>query len=131
MLEQDQQNGKIILVVEDNEANKKLLRLMLQRVGHEVDTVSSGKEALTALEKKRYDLVFMDVTMPEMDGFETTKQIRNSQTIQNKNLPVLAITGHTSDEYKNKCFESGMNDYIEKPYLLDDLQKVITKVFKN
>jgi CheY-like chemotaxis protein len=105
-----------ILVAEDNMTNQKVALGILKKLGLTADAVASGGEALEALRTLPYDLVFMDVQMPEMDGLEATRRIRDSQSIVlNRDIPVIAMTAHAVQSYKDKCFEAGMNDYVTKP----------------
>ena len=110
------------LVVEDNETNQRLLVLMLEHLGCRVDAVSNGLEALKRLAEIRYDVVFMDVQMPEMDGFEATRRIRGGNGgVLDPLVPVLAITAHVSADYQQRCLQAGMNDFIAKPIRMQDL----------
>ena len=96
--------------------NQKVALGILKKLGLTADAVASGREALEALRTLPYDLVFMDVQMPEMDGLEATRHIRDSQsTVLNRDIPVIAMTAHAMQSYKDKCFEAGMNDYVTKP----------------
>ena len=105
-----------ILVAEDNMTNQKVALGILKKLGLTADAVASGGEALEALRTLPYDLVFMDVQMPEMDGLEATRRIRDSQsTVLNRDIPIIAMTAHAMEGYKKKCFEAGMNDYVTKP----------------
>jgi CheY-like chemotaxis protein len=93
-----------------------------------VDTAMNGLEALTALSKQKYDLVFMDVQMPELDGFETTKKIRfGENNVIDQTVPVIAMTAHTMCGDKEECISAGMNDYIPKPFNIDQLFSVLNK----
>ncbi len=103
-----------ILVAEDNLINQKLIRTMLRKAGYEPTIVSNGKEAIQALENDKYDLLLMDVQMPEMDGFEATKLIRNTESDYN-NIPIIAMTAHAMQGDKEKCINMGMDDYLTKP----------------
>jgi len=105
-----------ILLVEDNPVNSKLARLFLQRIGLvHVDAVTSGLEALEATESYPYDLVLMDCQMPDMDGFETTRRIRESELATGRHTPIVAMTAHVMAGDRERCLESGMDDYIPKP----------------
>jgi signal transduction histidine kinase/DNA-binding response OmpR family regulator/HPt (histidine-containing phosphotransfer) domain-containing protein len=105
-----------ILLVEDNATNQEVALAILGKLGWHVDVANNGKEALQALEKVPYDLVLMDVQMPEMDGFEATRRIRGpNSTVLNPNIPVIAMTAYAMAGDPEKCFAAGMNDYISKP----------------
>jgi signal transduction histidine kinase/DNA-binding response OmpR family regulator len=104
-----------ILLAEDNAINRKLAMYLLNKFGYHVEAVTNGKEAVAALEKLKYDLVLMDVQMPEMDGFEATHIIRESPSILNREVPIIAMTAHAMKGDREKCLEMGMTDYISKP----------------
>lgn len=125
---QQQEKSLRILLAEDNIVNQKVAQSMLQKTGHRVDTVANGMEAIRALETLPYDLVLMDVQMPEMDGFEATKHIRNPQSVVlNHEIPVIAMTAHAMKGDKERCLQAGMNDYIAKPVSLQSLRKILDK----
>jgi len=112
------QHGKRlrILVAEDNMANQMVILGMLKKMGHTANAVGDGKEAVKALETMPYDLVLMDIQMPEMDGFEATALIRNPGTpVIDHNIPILALTAHAMEGDREKCLAAGMNGYIPKP----------------
>jgi len=105
-----------ILLVEDNSVNAEIAARFLKKLGHNSITASNGKEALTFLTKKKYDLVLMDVEMPVMNGIEATKRIRNKEVgIENSEIPVIAMTAHALNDFREECIKSGMNDFISKP----------------
>ena len=114
-----------ILVTEDNIVNQTLTVLILERLGYQADLVGNGKEALEAVKKKRYDLVLMDIQMPEMDGLTATKCIR--QDLQKENQPrIVAMTAAAMKEDRDKCIEAGMDDYIIKPVSIEDLTRILS-----
>ncbi len=121
----EQQRGLThILLAEDNPTNQKLAIRLLQKAGYPVDVVSTGKEAITAVQNKKYKLVLMDVQMPEMDGFEATRRIRELSP-EFMNLPIVAMTAYAMSGDRERCLEAGMNDYLSKPLNVDELFKVI------
>ncbi|HSD58844.1 MAG TPA: response regulator [Methanotrichaceae archaeon] len=113
-----------ILLAEDNVSGQKIAQQMLKKLGHRVDTVSNGIEALQALEQQHYDVVFMDLKMPEMDGLEATRIIR--QRWPDDGPKIIALTAYALEGDREKCLEAGMNDYIAKPIQKGDLARVVT-----
>lgn len=119
-----------ILVAEDNRINQKIVFEMLSGFGYLPHVVGSGVEALDALRESKYDLILMDCQMPEMDGYSTTKVIRESKTLNYREIPIVAMTANAIAGDREKCIEVGMNDYISKPLRDVDLLKVIEKNLK-
>lgn len=117
-----------ILVVEDNITNQQVTVGILKKLGLHADAIADGKEAVKALAAIPYDLVFMDVQMPVMDGLEATRKIRDPRSdIGNHDIPVIAMTAHAMQGDREKCLEAGMNDYVSKPLTLQDLAEVLEK----
>ncbi len=117
-----------ILLAEDNVTNQQVAMSALKRMGLMVDVATNGTEALKALESLPYDLVLMDCQMPEMDGYEATRQIRNTQSaVLNHAIPIIAMTANVIKGDREKCLEAGMNDYISKPVYPQTLAVVIEK----
>ena len=105
-----------ILLTEDNFVNQKVALKIIEKDGHHVDVANNGREAIKALEADHYDLVLMDILMPEMDGFEATAEIRNPMSaVRNHDIPIIAMTAYAMKGDRKKCLEAGMNDYISKP----------------
>ncbi len=105
-----------ILLVEDNITNQKVALGILKKFGLRADASGSGFEALAALQSIPYDLVLMDVQMPEMDGLEATRQIRDQHSaVLDHQIPIIAMTAHASIEDRNQCLQAGMNEYVTKP----------------
>ena len=117
------QRGLHILLVEDNTFNQTMQRAMLHNMGHRVDLASSGQEALQALDATAYDLVLMDVQMPEMDGLETTRRLR--QIPGAERLPVVALTAMASASDRQRCLDAGMDAYLSKPIQRAELEAVL------
>ena len=116
-----------VLVVEDNSVNQKVILLQLKKLGHSADAVASGAEAIETLETIAYDLVLMDCQMPEMDGYEATREIRRREAASGRpRIRITALTANVMPEDRAKCFDAGMDGYLSKPVRLDDLQKAIT-----
>lgn len=111
------------LLVEDNPVNQKLLTTVLTHMGLDITAAFNGIEALEILSKRDFDIIFMDIQMPELDGFETTKQARE----RNIETPIVAISANVYPEDIEKSLESGMQAHIGKPFNLDELKKVIDK----
>ena len=113
-----------ILLAEDNLINQKIAVRMLEKEGHHVKVAGNGKEALTALQQESFDLVLMDVQMPEMGGFETTSIIRMQENGGGR-LPIVAMTAHAMKGDRERCLAAGMDDYIAKPVQRSDLLRVL------
>ena len=116
-----------ILLAEDNIVNQKLALKMLEKRGHHVTIVSNGLDALDALEKKRFDLVLMDVQMPKMGGLEATKRLREGER-EKEHIPIIAMTAHAMKGDREMCLSAGMDDYVSKPIKADELFSVIERV---
>jgi len=117
-----------VLLAEDNPMNALLATNFLKRLGHTVVTATDGKAALTALAGGRFDLVFMDVEMPNMDGLEATRRIRAGEAGQeNCRIPIIAMTAHAMKEFRDKCENAGMNDFVAKPVDFSRLNEIIEK----
>jgi PAS domain S-box-containing protein len=111
-----------ILLAEDNPINQKLATRLLQKMGHSVTVVENGRQALAALEKNEFDVVLMDIQMPEMDGLETTAEIREREKSQDgTHIPILAMTAHAMAGDRERCLEAGMDGYVSKPINVQEL----------
>jgi CheY-like chemotaxis protein/HPt (histidine-containing phosphotransfer) domain-containing protein len=115
-----------VLLAEDNAINQRLGRLMLEKLGHHVDTVGNGREAIEAVQRVPYDVVLMDVEMPEMDGLEATRAIRR-QLPAHRQPQIVAMTAGALVEDRRACTEAGMDDYLAKPIRLDVLDDALTR----
>jgi len=117
-----------ILLAEDNITNQQVALGILKKLGLRADAVANGMEVLKALESLPYDLVLMDVQMPEMDGIEATRQIRSLQSsIPNHQIPIIAMTAHAMQGDREHCIEAGMNDYVTKPVSPQALVEALDK----
>jgi len=116
-----------ILVAEDNPVNQKLAARLLEKRGHSVSVVANGHQALDALDHGDYDLVLMDMQMPEMDGFEATGEVRRREKRTGRHMPVIALTAHAMKGDRERCIEAGMDGYLSKPIRAQDLDEVLAK----
>ena len=116
-----------ILVVDDDDTNRLVVRLLMEQRGHEIIEASSGQIALDTLLVEAVDLVFMDLSMPVMDGFETVRRFRLS-TKNARQIPIIALTAHTTQEDRRRCFEAGMNGLIAKPLNVTSVDTVMALV---
>jgi CheY-like chemotaxis protein len=117
-----------ILVVEDNRVNQAVAIGMLQKLGHSHAIANSGLEALSLLATQSFDLVLMDVQMPEMDGFTATRKIRDEEGQTQPRLPIIAMTAHAMKGDRERCLAAGMDDYISKPINARGLERAIARV---
>jgi CheY-like chemotaxis protein len=120
-----------ILLAEDNMLNQKVALRMLQRLGYEADVAINGLQALRAVEGQPYDVVLMDVQMPEMDGLEATRQIRSVQNGGRHQPYIIAMTAAAMELDREKCLQAGMNDFVSKPATLEDLQRALERYLEN
>ena len=110
-----------ILMAEDNPINRKVALSMLKRLGYRADVAENGLEVLQALQERPYDVVLMDVQMPDMDGLEATRRIRDSGLT----TCIIAMTTHAMDGDRDECLEAGMNEYISKPIKMEELARIL------
>ncbi len=130
-------NKAQILVVEDNVINQKVALRMLEKLGYRAEVAANGLEAIELLRHKRYDLILMDIQMPEMDGFEATRLIRQDPGDDEDGLPkaihsipIIAMTAHAMKGDRDKCINAGMDDYISKPVKIADLSRILKRYIK-
>ena len=113
-----------ILVVEDNLTNQKVAHHILKRVGYDIDLANNGLEALRAVDKKAYDIIFMDIHMPEMDGIEATREIRKKFP-RGQKPKIIALTADILAGEREKCMDAGMDDYVPKPIKIETLKAIV------
>jgi CheY-like chemotaxis protein len=111
----EKQRGAYVLLAEDNVVNQKLAVRLLEKQGHRVKVAANGREVLAAVGQEEFDLVLMDVQMPEMDGFEATIAIRAHEQSTGRHLPIVAMTAHAMQGDRERCLAAGMDGYISKP----------------
>jgi two-component system sensor histidine kinase/response regulator len=130
-----------ILLVEDYPTNQELAMMHLQTAGYQVDLAENGQQAVEAFKRKQHDLILMDIQMPVMGGYEATKAIRDLEielseigdkrdSTESEGIPIIAMTAHALQGYKEKCLEAGMDDYITKPFRRKELLDIVNKWIK-
>ena len=125
-------SGKKVLLVEDNELNREIATALLEEIGITVDSVEDGTDAverMNEVDDERYDLIFMDIQMPKMDGYMTTREIRTLKNNKKANIPIIAMTANAFEEDKKKAFKAGMNAHIAKPIDIKTILVVFDQVF--
>lgn len=125
-LAERKRTGEWILLAEDNPVNQKLAVVMLQKAGYTVDVVENGLQAIDAWRSKSYHLILMDVQMPEMDGFEATRYIREHEA-PGQHIPIVAMTAHAMSGDRDRCLAAGMDDYLPKPLEREDVLTTLDK----
>lgn len=120
-------HAREILLVEDNPVNRLVLEAMLKRLGYPITMAEDGPDALEKLRQRTFDLVLMDIQMPEMDGFEVTQRLRMQMGATSNQVPVIALTAHAMHGYREKCLQEGLNDYLSKPVQLADLEQMLLR----
>ncbi|MEQ8791778.1 MAG: ATP-binding protein [Pirellulaceae bacterium] len=120
--------GLNVLLAEDNAVNQKLAVLLLAKRDHEVTIVDNGKAAAQIVEERAFDLVLMDVQMPIMDGLEATREIRRAEAVSGRHIPIIAMTAHAMKGDRQRCLESGMDAYVNKPIVAKQLFQAIDEV---
>lgn len=118
-----------VLLAEDNPINQRLGIALLEKWGHHVTTVGTGREAVEAWRKGAYDLIVMDVQMPDMDGLEATQRIREAEATQGTHIPIVAMTAHALSGDRERCLKAGMDGYASKPLRINELHHEISQFF--
>jgi len=116
-----------ILVAEDNPVNQRVAQLLLKKLGHSVVLTANGAEALDAVARESFDLIFMDVQMPVLNGYEATREIRKRERVNGLHTPIIALTAHAVKGDREICLDAGMDDYLSKPIQARDLHEVVTR----
>jgi len=116
-----------VLVAEDVPANQKVVESMLRRLGIEVEVAADGNEVVAAYARQDFDLILMDCQMPEMDGFEATRQIREAEKESGTQTPIIALTANATEAYRRKCLDAGMDDFIAKPFEMQTLEQMLLR----
>ena len=125
--------GKHVLLVEDNELNREIATAILEETGMSVDCAEDGIEAINIINQapeEQYDLIFMDIQMPKMDGYTATREIRTLKNNRRANIPIVAMTANAFEEDKVKSFEAGMNAHIAKPITIEMIARTLNDIFK-
>ncbi len=117
-----------ILLAEDNDFNQQLVEHLLRRRGHDVVVAPDGRKALEALDHGSFDLLLLDIQMPEFDGFQVIDVVRRREQTAGGHLPVVAMTAHAMKEVRDQCLQAGMDDYVSKPIRSAELYEVIDRV---
>jgi CheY-like chemotaxis protein len=116
-----------MLVAEDTPFNQKFILRLIERWGHDARLVPDGRQAVEAFSRERFDVVLMDVQMPEMDGLESTRAIRAHESRTGARTPIIAMTAHAIKGDRERCLSAGMDDYVSKPIDPDTLMRLIQK----
>ena len=117
-----------VLLAEDNEVNQRIALAMLKRLGHRAVLVPNGQAAVDQTEREAFDVVLMDVQMPELNGLDAATMIRRRERYTGQALPIIALTAHAMEGDKERCLASGMNAYLSKPLTLVDLKAALDAV---
>ncbi len=125
-----QKDTPLILLVEDNVINQRVAKRMVENMGYKVEIANHGKEALEMLDKKKYDLILLDVQMPVLDGLRTAQKIRVKELNTDEHIPIIAMTAHAQKEDRDRCLEAGMDDYLSKPINMKILEEKIKHYLK-
>jgi CheY-like chemotaxis protein len=122
--------GAQILLVEDNLVNQRVAQRILKKAKHTVVIASNGKQALELLDQQPFDVILMDMQMPEMDGFEATAAIRKKERQEGGHAPIIAMTAHAMSGDRERCLTAGMDDYLSKPIRAGELLDLVAKYSK-
>lgn len=117
----------MVLIVEDNEVNRTLALRQLEKLGYPARAVTNGMEALEAVKGSSFGVVLMDCLMPEMDGFQTTRAIREMEAGTGRRTPIIALTANVTDRDREACLEAGMDDFVPKPVMIESLRDALAQ----
>jgi CheY-like chemotaxis protein len=120
--------GLDVLLVEDSLVNQRLAAAVLHKGGHRVTVADNGREALQVLATRSFDVILMDIQMPELDGFEATRRIREQEHLTGRHVPIIAMTAHAMQGDRERCLEGGMDEYISKPIHAQRLLETVAAV---
>ena len=120
-------NSVKVLLAEDNPVNQKVMSLMLEQIGAEVVIANNGLEAVEHFSDQAFDIVLMDLQMPEMDGLEATREIKASAEFQTRNTPIIAVTANAFVEDRSRAMEAGMDDFLTKPIRPEEFKGMLAK----
>lgn len=122
--------GAHILLAEDNVVNQRVARAILEKAGHSVEIAHTGQKTVRLWEEQPFDMILMDVQMPDMDGFEATAAIREKEKQAGAHIPIIAMTAHAMRGDRERCLDAGMDDYISKPIHAPTLLELVTHYVK-
>jgi CheY-like chemotaxis protein len=117
-----------ILLVEDNPVNQIVASTLLKHLGHGITIAGNGREALQAVQREPYDVIFMDIQMPYMDGLEATARIRRLADVKTAEIPIVALTAHAIGGYRDRCLAAGMDEFLTKPVSSVKLSEVLDRL---
>ena len=118
---------KCILIVEDSKLAQTMAAMTLKSLGCEIHTADTGAEAITQFKARNYDLIFMDLGLPDMDGYTVTETMRELEEKHHTHTPIVALTAHTEDEFKKNAKKCGMDDFLAKPLTKEKAEEMLAK----
>jgi CheY-like chemotaxis protein len=116
-----------VLVAEDNAVNQLLVKRMFEKLGYHIDLAGNGREAVNMANALPYDIIFMDCSMPVLDGYQATAALRESERSGTRHIPIVALTANAMAEDRARCLAAGMDDHISKPVLIDDIRNALRR----
>lgn len=120
-----------VLIVDDIVINRVLLTEYVKKLGYAYEQAANGQEAIDKIQREKIDLILMDIEMPVMNGIETTQYIRSEMDPPYTKIPIIALTAHNPNDFFETFDQAGFNDLITKPYLLDKISKILTRVLED